>query len=267
MTRVIVHAGFHKTGTTGLQEFLARNRTILQPYFDLFLNQDFPEVGATSRIYAQRPFPWRKRMFRRAFRRFLSTVPAADAIILSRETFAGVMPGHRNIFGRLIVDQSNTAIRLARVIVTELRRRFGPDTEIQFLYTTRTQGPWLRSVYGHLLRSIHLRDDFETFRAGFNTPPDPERDARTIATALAPVPVYIARLEDFADHPEGTAAALLDLLDIPEITRQQLRPAPHANRGQSPELEQEFLRLNRSGQRKSTLKATKDHLLSQGSTE
>lgn len=146
MTRIIVHAGFHKTGTTGLQEFLARNRTILQPYFSLFLNQDFPKVGATSRIYAQRPFPWRKVMFRRAFRSFLSTIPTADAVVLSRETFAGVMPSHRNIFGRLIVDQSNTAISLAKVIVSELRRRFGPDTDIQFLYTTRARGPWLRLI-------------------------------------------------------------------------------------------------------------------------
>jgi hypothetical protein len=32
MTRVIVHAGYHKTGTTSLQDFLHRNRAALAPH-------------------------------------------------------------------------------------------------------------------------------------------------------------------------------------------------------------------------------------------
>jgi len=260
MTRIIVHAGFHKTGTTSLQDFLAQNRAALKPHFDYYGKADFLNAGTRARQYSQRPFPWRRLHFRRAFRRFLASVPDAGVIVMSQETFSGVMPGHRDVFRRLIAGHRH-AIPLARIIIDELGRRFGPDAEIQFLYTTRTQTPWLRSVYGHLLRSIQLADDFETFRAGFVNLPDPEIDAQNIATALAPIPVFIARLEDFADHPEGTAAALLDLAGVADEDRSDLRPARRQNPGQSPEIEQQFLALNRSGQSRAALKSQKDTIL------
>ena len=116
------------------------------------------------------------------------------------------------------------------------------------------------------MRSIHLREDFEDFCTSFAVPPNTEHDAQAIATALAPNPVYIARLEDFADHPEGPAAAILDLADVPADVRNGLLPAPRRNQGQSAEIEQEFLRLNRSGQPKTTLKSIKDRILQAGHT-
>ena len=264
MTRIIVHAGFHKTGTSSLQAFFNQNRGALRPWLDYYGQADFHSVGTHARRFAQRPFPWRRLIFRRALRRFLASIPDADTVVLSRETFAGVMPGHRDIFRRPITGYTGAAIPLAREIIRGLNMRFGPDADIRFLYTCREPKSWLRSVYGHLLRSIHLRQGFDTFSQSFLFPPNPERDAQSIATAIAPIPVYIARLEDFTDQHEGTAAAILDLLDIPDEDRDRLLPAPHSNQGQSPAIEREFLRLNRSGQRKSTLKKLKDRILEKG---
>jgi len=266
MTRVIVHAGFHKTATSSLQTFLQQNRAALKSHFDYYGQADFQSAGSAARFYGQRPFVWRRLRFRFALRRFLRRIADARTIVLSRETFAGVMPGHRDVFGRMITHYAPTAIPLAREIIRELKKRFGAETEIIFVYTTRAQAPWLRSVYGHLLRSIHLRDEFEDFCTQFAVPPHTEYDAQAIATALAPVPVYIARLEDFSDHAEGPAAALLDLADVPADARTTLLPAPHKNLGQSAEIEREFLRLNRSGQRKQTLKLIKDRILKVGHT-
>jgi len=88
-------------------------------------------------------------------------------IVLSRETFSGGMPGHHTLSGRLMTSYQRPAKRLAKVIISELRRRFGPSTEITFFYTTRERESWLRSVYGHLLRSIRITDDYVSFRPAF----------------------------------------------------------------------------------------------------
>jgi len=265
MTRVIVHAGYHKTGTTSLQDFMATNRTALAPHVRYYGKADFLAAGAHARIYAQRPFPWRLWRFRRSFRRFLSTLDPGGTIVLSRETFSGGMPGHRQLGGKLMMSYS-AAPALARVIVQALRRRFGPGTDITFFYSLRDREAWIRSVHGHLLRSIRIIDDFDAFRARFPDLKGPAQEARAMARHLAPIPVVTASLDDHANTPEGTAAALLDLLDIPAPLRASLKPARRANTGETPEMRAEFLRLNRSGLTGSALKQAKETLLAKART-
>lgn len=260
MTHVIVHAGYHKTGTTTLQNFLRDNSTALAPYLRYYGKSDFLAAGAHARIYAQRPFPWRLWRFRRSLRRFLATVAPGGTIVLSRETFSGGMPGHRRLGGALITSYGEPAARLARVIIAELRQRFGQDTEITFFYTTRDREDWIRSVYGHLLRSIRLRDDFDTFRGRFPDLNGPAAEAAVMARTLAPIPVETAALEDYKTHREGPAAALLDLLNIPADLRATLKPARRANPGQGAELLDGFLALNRSDKPKSMLRQLKEDL-------
>ncbi|MFC2970383.1 hypothetical protein [Acidimangrovimonas pyrenivorans] len=261
--RVLVHAGFHKTGTSSLQDFLRRNRAALKPWLDYYGKADFLEAGAAARRYGQRPFPWRLWLFRRQLRRFLATIPDAPLIVLSRETFAGVMPGHRDWRGRMVQGYAATAIPLARAVIAELRRRFGPGVRIEFLYTTRDRERWIRSVYGHLLRSIHLTEEFGAFRARFPDLAAPDEEARRIAAAL-PCPVHAARLEDHAAAPAGPATPVLDLAGVPAEARARLVPAGRSNVGQTPEMEAEFLRLNRSGKARAQLKRIKDRMLAEG---
>jgi hypothetical protein len=267
MTRVIVHAGFHKTGTTSLQDFLARNRTALRPWLRYYGKADFLAAGAHARVYAQRPFPWRLWRFRRAFRTFLNGIDADDTIVLSRETFSGGMPGHRQLGGRLMMSYGRAARPLARVIVAELRRRFDPTTEIIFLYTVREREAWIKSVYGHLLRSIRITEDFKAFRAQFPDLPGPEDEARAMAAYLAPVRVVTAALEHYATEREGPAKAVLDLLDIPADVRAGLHPAPRSNPGNPPDLQAKFLEINRSDLPKSRLKFSKDRLIARAERE
>jgi len=261
MTRVIVHAGFHKTGTSSLQDFIAQNHTALAPYLRYYSKPDLPAAGTAARLYGQRPYVWRRLGFRRAFRRFLAGIPDDPTIVISRETFGGIMPGHRDLFGRQINDMTATAIALAQEMTAAIHRRFGPQTEIVLLYTTRQTDSWMASVYGHLLRSIHLTTDFPEFLAGFEPLPDPQKSANRIAKALSPIPVHIARLEDFSDHPHGPAAAVLDLARVPDQARARLTRAAHKNPRQPASLEKEFLKLNRSNRPKNQLKQIKDQML------
>ena len=134
MTRVIVHAGFHKTGTTSLQDYLRKIRPRLPPDIGVYLDSDFPEVGARAVRYGQRPYPWRLARFARALRRYLAGIEPHETYVLSWEGFSGIMPGHRRLTGPAR-NIHRAAIPLARAIIRELRRRFGPRTDITFYYS------------------------------------------------------------------------------------------------------------------------------------
>lgn len=260
MVHVIIHPGFHKTGTSSLQDWLGRHRNALKPHLSYYGKSDFPQAGTAARIYGQKPYPWRLWAFRRAFDSFLSRVPDVPVIVLSRETFSGAMPGHRRMTGRLTTSYRRTAIPLGRQIIAGLRHRFGPEVEITFLYTLRARESWIRSVYGHLLRSIHLPCDYDTFRAQFGDLMDPRREAEAIATALG-VAAHLVDLDDVGVRREGPAAAVLDLLDVPQSVRDALPPATQANIGQTTALEAAFLAMNRSSRDKAALKRQKDAML------
>ena len=260
---VYVHAGYHKTGTTSFQDFFAANRKALKPVLDYYGKADFLAAGSHARIYAQRPFPWRLWRFRYSLRRFLGAIPAAPVILLSRETFSGGMPGHRQLGGRLMMSYGRAAKPLADTIIAELRRRFGAETRITLVYTTREREAWIRSVYGHLLRSIRITDDFDGFRARFPDLPGPTQEAREMAAYLQPLPVLIIPLEQYGTNPEGPATALLDLLDIPVGIRARLKPAKRSNSSDPHSLQQAFLTLNRGPLGKAALKREKDRLLAE----
>jgi hypothetical protein len=261
MTRVIVHAGYHKTGTTSLQDFMEANRATLAPVLAYYGKTDFLGAGANARIYAQRPYAWRLGRFRRSLRKFLKFIPDHDLIVLSRETFSGGMPGHHRVDGALMTSYDGPSLKLAHTIIAELRRRFGQGVEITFFYTTREREAWIRSVYGHLLRSIKLTEDYETFRAHFPALASPTEEAQRMAAALDPIPVAIASLEDWGTTAEGPAGALLDLTGIPADLRAALRPVERANLGQSKEIQAAFLDLNRQEMSKSDLRDAKAALV------
>lgn len=261
MTRVIVHAGYHKTGTTSLQDFLSQNRNALAPYLAYYGKMEFMDAGAMARIYGQKPFPHRLFAFRKAFRAFLNSIADHPCVVLSRETFSGGMPGHRRLSGRMITTCDGPAQKLAKTIIAELKRRFGEDAEITFFYTTRSAEDWLRSVHGHLLRSINLTDDFEQFRARFSPLRGPAEEARIMARALDPIPVVTAALEDHAKDPFGPARAVLDLAQVPDAARGGLIPAPRSNTGQTVDLRASFLDLNRRGLAQPELKAAKEAMI------
>jgi len=258
MTRVIVHVGFHKTGTSSLQSYLGNNRNQLAPYLTFYGKKDFLEAGSAARIYGQKPYFWRRRQFRRRFDGFLTSIPDAPVIVLSRETFSGAMPGHRRLFGRLVTDYARAAVPLGHEIVSALRSRFDADVRVEFLYTLRDRDSWIRSVYGHLLRSIHLREDFPAFRAQFPNLIDPKKEAAKIAAHLSLDAVHFAQLSDIGSRREGPASCVLDLLDLPADFRATLPAARRANVGQSDVLEAEFLAMNRASRDKVALKRQKD---------
>ncbi|WP_380056676.1 hypothetical protein ACFE33_02930 [Falsihalocynthiibacter sp. SS001] len=260
MTRVIVHAGFYKTGTTSLQRYFERNAHRLDGVH-YFKKDAFSDSAVAARMYALRPFIWRRLSFRRAFERALETLPDTQIIILSREQFSGVMPGSRTIWRRRVTDFRTAGIPLAREISRALKRRFGPETEIEFLYTLRDGESWVHSVYRHQLRSRKLTESFKPFRKTFPTTIDLRQQADDIAKAARATSVHFSTLEDTASSKFGPATALLGLLDLDESTLNELPRARLENEGLSEELTVQFQDLNKSSLRKSELKSAKKALI------
>lgn len=262
MTRVIVHAGFHKTGTTSLQTFMTRNQAAYATHAHFYTKEHFLKAGNLARRYGMNPNVWYRWRFGRALRAFLASIPDAPVVILSWECFSGVMPGHRRWTGT-ITEFASTAKPMSRTITAELRRRFGDTVEIAWFYTTRELEGWLRSVYGHMLRSIRIRDDYPGFRARLAKVLGPAAEAEIMCDYLAPMPVRIALLEDFAENRLGQSAALLEFACVPVEIMAQLPDAPHSNRGNPPELLEKFLELNRACSDKKLLHEQKHKLIRQ----
>ncbi|WP_321829914.1 hypothetical protein [Thalassovita sp.] len=261
--RILIHAGFYKTGTTSLQAQLARVQQDLSPYFHYFGPNKLRDTGALAREFGRHLTEDSRRAFRRGFGRFVADLPEDGNIVISRENYAGIMPGHRGLDGEILTDINPAARMLARDIRAGLERRFGNDMDLQFLYSVRDRDSWLRSVHGHQLRSTHLRDDLMRFSDLFPTNFDLRKDAEKIAKALAPTPVHIRALEDYADHRQGPAAMILDLMGVPADVMASLPPAEPQNTGQSEDLRRVFLQLNRKGLSRDALKAQKAALLEQ----
>lgn len=260
MTRVIVHAGFHKTGTTSLQGFLERNKKALKPHIAIYQKQALKGVLHAGTRYGQLPVFWRRWMFRTKLRAFLNAIPDAPTIVISRETLSGMILGDRGHHLRIHRRYASMAIPLAQEIIRELQRRFGTNAEIEFLYTTREGESFLQSVWRHLVRTRRFKMEYPQFRAFFGDPPDLALEAAEIARAIAPVPVHIAPLETYGQDRFGPARALLDLLALPKEVEAKLQPAIRNNPGQSDDLSQVFLEMNRSKMRKRELAATKHDL-------
>ncbi|NHX27817.1 hypothetical protein HA397_28135, partial [Escherichia coli] len=102
MTHVIVHAGFHKTGTTSLQQCLRAHRKLLKPHVALYFGARLGPVQHRGRHYGYSPTDEMLGKFRRALRRFLRDVPEADQIVLSREAFSGALLGETRVNGSRI---------------------------------------------------------------------------------------------------------------------------------------------------------------------
>lgn len=205
--RVIVHACFYRTGTTSVQAFLSLNRRAIAPYAKIYMGERLGAATSLGRVYGKLPVFWRRRAFARAMDRFLTSIVPSPCIVISRESFCGMMIGYTRL-GRTAARYAETAIPLAREIRRAVVARFGPDLDLTFVYTTRNPDAVTHSSYGHVLRSSRMRDTPEQFAVRFADTLDLENEAALIRHASSPTRVATIHLDSWADHPFGPAAPL-----------------------------------------------------------
>lgn len=221
--RIVIHAGFHKTGTSSVQQVLRGNRPLLKPFVRSALKGTMRELLHAARGYSTWRDPLTLAKFSRRFRALMEShanMPRR-CLCLSAEELSGHLPGR----GRL-ADYS-AAPKLAAEMARVARQAF-PRTELLFFYSTRAPESWLRSAYWEHVRSSSLTLDWEEFRQTYAPAADLDRILKDIAAAQ-PDPVHGARLEHSKDLVAGPATPVLELCGVPDDILRRLVLPPPAN--------------------------------------
>lgn len=218
--RIILHAGFHKTGSTTVQDTLRENRAALKSHVALRLPWHLRDVTTATRAYAKDRDPQILETAQEHFDQLLSALPGMPkrTLIISGDDLAGGLPCRNK--------QPDYA--MAPVLLYALwdcaRARF-PAADVMIHLATRTPVAWLRSVYRDKVRNGSLTLDFDLFSKRFSATAALADMATEIASRV-PCPVHVTSLEDSALLSLGPAAPLLDLCDLPEDLRRTLVPGP-----------------------------------------
>lgn len=256
MHRILIHAGFHKTGTTGLQETLRTNQHALQPKIQLVLRPGMKALCASARAYSRSRSDLDLGLVKYEASLLLDSLhtSAAEIIILSSEDLSGHMPGRYGLRSYGAAPHVMRALALAC-------KTTAPKASCDFFFTTRAGEPWLRSCYSqHLLNTRMVMDETEYVK---RFAPFADHTA-IIAQVEAEVPdnkVTLATLEAGADAPLGIAGALLDCLDLDPAIRAALVPTEKPATMVSEPSNDQLLALNRSDLDDASLRAEKRMLL------
>lgn len=251
-----VHPGFHKTGTTSLQQALAANRAALAPAARVLLKGDMPGLTEAARAYARSGDAVNWALYRHECARLLETLDPGDPrpVLVSAEDLSGAMPFRH---GQPDYAAAPRLMAGLRDIVAEVR----PAARLSLLYTTRAAAPWVRSCHAQHLAADRMTETLAEYTARALPHADLDAMADRIAAAVAPVPLHRVRLEDLAARPLGPLDALLDLAGIDPALRARLVPVPPANRALPRAVLDALLALNRTDRPWNEIRAEKAALI------
>jgi hypothetical protein len=253
--RIIIHAGFHKTGTSSIQNTLRENRVAMKKYVALRLRWHMKELVSATRGYSTWRDPVTLSKVQSRFDALMQDLPGMPrrTLILSAEELAGHLPGRGDL-----ADYSAAPILL--YAFWEIATARFPAADIQFYLSTRRPEAWLASAYWQHVESSSMTLDFDAFCDRYHKAADLSAMVTEIATRV-PAPVRHCDLEDCKDGPLGPADPLLDLCDLPLALRADLTPTPVANPRHDEGIRMALLDANRSHASPAARRAAKDAIL------
>jgi len=241
-TRIVVHAGFHKTGTTSVQAMLRENAKRLDPHLRVFLKDDFEDLTTRARAFSIDPKERTLAQVAKAAVAFFETLDADDPrpVLLCSEDLSGHMPGRHGL------ECYDSAGLVMKCLSDAVLARFGADADVTFYFSTRHRDPWLRSTWWQNLRSTRLTQDFAAYSAQFDDARGLEDILTEVARDVAPARVTSCGLEQSAELPLGPLEPILSLLDLPDLDRASLKALPPENVQPDVGIDAVFLALNQS---------------------
>ncbi len=256
--RIVIHAGFHKTGTSTAQAVLRKNRAILRAETAMILPFGLKSVRSAARGFST----WRDpSALARAAIRFgcrvqeMKLKPARKLLVTSEE-LSGHMPGRGDL-----ADYS-AAPELMRAYAEALEQLFGKRLWLSFVFSLRGAEEWLKSAHGEHVKSSRMVLDFDSFRQRYSGASDLPAIVAAIREAVAPHEVRETWLEDTAARRLGPAGPLLDAIGLSDARRAALGPVAPVNRALPEAVLCELLAINRSRRSDADARAAKRALLS-----
>lgn len=253
--RIILHAGFHKTGTKTVQAILRTNRATLKQHVAIRLRAQMRDLLHATRGYSTWRDPLTMIKVEDRFAALLDDLPGMPrrSLILSAEELCGHLPGRGDL------SDYGAAPELLYVLRDIAARRF-PAADIMIYLTTRDAAEWRASAYWEHVKSSDMTMDYERFAELYPQAPALDDMAAEIASRV-PCPVHVTRLEDCADDPLGPAGDLLRLCDLPDELIAVVEPVAPQNKRPDADTLQELLRINRRIEDPEDRRAAKKALL------
>ena len=253
--RVILHAGFHKTGTTTVQNTLRRNRPLLKRHLRVVLRPGMVPVCEAARAWSVDRDEMTLALLRYELAQLAEGWKADDPrpILVASEDLGGHMPGRR---GLQAYDAAPHLMRTIAETLTEVH----PDAEITFFFSTRAAAPWLASCHAQHLRAVRMTLDQDAYAARYAGSADLEGIVAEIETAVTPHPVFFEPLEQSRDRPLGPLDPLLRIAKTPPDLSRRIVTLPPANASLPAAARERLLALNRSDLDDAALRAAKQAL-------
>ncbi len=192
-SRIVIHLGVQKTGSTSLHHFLTRNEAALA---DLGLTVRMPNKGSPMRpmgraaiAYSLAPSDETRRSFLDAVAKVRDNLPqTASNILISHENLAGAMPGNGG---------ETRLFPVLPQILPLLDEAFAPVLPEYVVYS-RAMDQWKASVWAQAVRTDGYAQSYDEFLNETRMLPDwPNLIARL--EAAVPGRLHHLRLEDEAD--------------------------------------------------------------------
>lgn len=242
MARLILHAGFHRTGVAAIRTLLSENKTLLAPSTRFFLRKDLTPICEAARAYSSKRDPADLVAFTHALADFFQGLePAEDHdIIISAADLCGLLPGRR------APHTYEAAPILMRALVLTLTKELATPPEVIFFFSLREPTSWLQSCHTQHLRTSRMTLSFEDYALRFRDSANLSRIVDKVRVAVAPHAVHVDWFENFSVAPLGPLDPIADLLGWSQELRDQLSVQMPAEGSLPAELTEEFLRLNQS---------------------
>lgn len=239
---ILIHPGFHKTGTSSIQHLLWTNRMVIGPHVGLLLHRHLRPAADICMHFSRYQNLMALADLVPALDRIMADhLPPGDNrdLILSCEGLSGNLPGRPDV----------ETYAATPILIAYLAGYFAdrcPDARVKVVLSTRTGPEWLYSTWRHQLFTKRLQMDWSAYQDRYRNLSDLNAVVTDIAEALAPVPVEALPLDQALAHPKGPGGALLELVDLPPAVRAQIAPVGHGNRGPTAHIAAQYLALNRS---------------------
>ena len=249
--RIVLHMGFHKTGTSTVQQFLRKNRKALMPALAIRLKGQMSDLLHAARGYSTWRDPLSLAKVAARLDEVLADLPDMPrrTLVLSGEELAGHMSG------RTKVPDYGAAPELAQIYSDVIVARF-PQAEVAIYLTTRAGDTWLESAYWEHVKSSSMTLDFDDYAERYGATADLNATCDSIRVAI-PHPVHSVSIDAGGD----TITPLLDLCDVPEQLRAGLSYPEPVNTRLPVDVLLELLAANRAYPNRADRKAAKQDIL------
>ena len=256
--KIVIHAGFHKTGTSTVQAVLRTNRKALMPALAIRLKGQMQELMHATRGYSTHGTADALDKVSRRFDGLLADLPGMPrrTLLLSAEELSGHMPGR----GALA---NYDATPVLMYLFWERANAAFPKTPAHFVFATRSADGWHRSAWAEHVKSSGMTLDYENYVQRYAGASNLAQIVQDV-TRRVPTPVHSYALEDCANLPLGPADPVLDLCEVPADIRAALVSQPPQNTRLSEDTLAALLEINRTHTDTKARNAAKDALLGKG---